>query len=414
MAVKNDILLSHSGKQHSYKLALSLQNLGRLAAFVTSSYYDPLRFPDKILSRFSKIDSLLRKRHEDGLSDKVKRFPFFELPEFILRALFGNNKLVSDAICRRDMLFDKFTAKTQIRNCRIFWGFQGSCLQTLKAARRKGIIAVLELATAHVTEAIEILKEEKARNPEWADSITNLYFPEWYLERLKKEPFLADFCVVASSFAKKTLESAGIRNRKILTLPLGVDTEKFTVKKRRKKHLFQVLFVGSVGQRKGVKYLLEAVKKLNTDKMKLKIIGPIIGSGRAFKNYRGLYEYLGLLRQDEIIKHMHESDCLVLPSLFEGFGRVIPEAMSTGMPVIGSTRTAAPDIIREGIDGFTVEPCDTDGLAAKLEWLATNNEKAITMGERAAERAREFSWGRHKDRLQEVLLAIKDIWQEMQ
>ncbi|MGB2705796.1 MAG: glycosyltransferase family 4 protein [Candidatus Omnitrophota bacterium] len=403
MNAKNDILLSHSGKQHSYKLALSLQNLGRLAAFITSSYYDPSRFPDRLFSRFGRMDSFLKKRHEGGLSDKVRRFPFFEVPELVLRAFFGNNRFVSDAVCLRDALFDRFVARTQIRDCGIFWGFQGSCLAGLKEARKRGIIAVAEFATAHVTGAVEILEEEKKRNPEWADSITNLYFPEWYLERLKEEPFSADFCVAASTFSKKTLENAGINSRKILVLPLGVNTERFTLKKRKIKWPFQVLFVGSVGQRKGIKYLLDAIKRLDTDKIRLKIIGPIIGTGSTFRNYSRACEYLGLLGQDEIIRHMHECDCLVLPSLFEGFGLVIPEAMATGMPVIASTHTAAPDIIQQGIDGFIIEPCDVNGLSDKIGYMAANRKKTISMGENARKKAEEFSWENHRRKLKEIL-----------
>ena len=281
----NDVLVSHSGKQHAYKHALSMQKIGHLARFVTSTYYDPLRFPDSFFSKFIKVDRILKKRYEPGLPGKVVRFPFFEFPELILRAVLGNSRISSNVVCVRDVLFDKFVAKTQIRDCRIFWGFQGSCLESLRAAKKRGIIAVTELATAHVTAAIKILSEEKKRNPAWADSISNLYFPEWYLNRLEKEPFVADYCVVASRFTRKTLEDVGVESSKILMLPLGVDLEKFEYKRRSTVGPFQILFVGGVGQRKGVKYLLDAVKRLNSSNAKLKVIGPIVGGGKAFKEY---------------------------------------------------------------------------------------------------------------------------------
>ncbi|NQU95343.1 MAG: glycosyltransferase family 4 protein [Candidatus Omnitrophica bacterium] len=408
MITKNDILVSHAGKQHSYKLAISLQNMGRLSRFATSSYYDPSRFPDTFFSRFTKLDKILKKRHEPGLSDKVRRFPFFEVPEIILRTLLGNKKISSDATCLRDMLFDRFVSKTQIYNSGIFWGFQGSCLESLKAAKRKGIIAIAEFATAHVTAAIRILEEERKRNPEWADSINNLCFPNWYLKRLKEEPFLADFCVAASEFSKKTLEDANVESKKILLLPLGASLEKFKFKKRKIKSNFQVLFVGSVGQRKGMKYLLEAIKMLRSNKVVTKIVGPIVGSGKAFRSYSNYYEYLGCLTQEEVLKVMHESDCLVLPSLLEGFGLVIPEAMASGMPVIATTHTAAPEIIREGRDGFILEPCDARGLAGKLDWLATHKEKSIEMGQDAREGSEKFSWKKHQERLKQILQVIED------
>lgn len=402
-----DILLSHSGKQHCYKLALSLDKLGRLGRLATSTYYDPVRFPDRIFLRFRQADSFLRKRHENGLSDKVARFPFFEIPELILRLLFGNSRIAQEAVCARDALFDKFVSATQMREWGIFWGFQGSCLESLKSARRKKILAIVEFATGHVEAAIDILEKERLKNPEWKDSINNLYFPDWYLKRLREEPFYADYCVVASEFSGKTLESAGVGKSKILRLPLGVDIDKFVFKKRAIKDKFRILFVGGIGQRKGIKYLLDAVKKLDSSNIILKIAGPVIGSGRAFRSYSGYYNYLGTLGTDQVIKAMHESDCLVLPSLFEGFGLVIPEAMATGMPVIASTSSAAPEIIREGIDGFLAEPADTDGLAAKLEWLLKNRKKAVKMGENARERVKAFSWDRHIERLKHLLEIVE-------
>lgn len=104
-----NILVSHSGKQHSYKLAISIQNLGRLNRFVTSAYYDPLRFPDSVFSRFKKLDQTLRKRYEPGLSGKVKRFPFFEAPELIFRGLFGNSIIVLNSKYNQLFLLIRFS-----------------------------------------------------------------------------------------------------------------------------------------------------------------------------------------------------------------------------------------------------------------------------------------------------------------
>jgi len=398
-----DILLSHAGRQHSYKVALSLQRIGRLDKFVTTGYYKPSRYPDRLLSGIKSIDKALRKRYEPGLEQKVVRLPFLEIPELLSRAIFGNSTLSSHAVCLRDSIFDSIVSKAYIKNCKAFWGFQGSCLESLNRARTKGIKAIAEFATAHVLAALSILGMEKENNPEWADSIGNLNFPGWYTERLKKEPFAADYCIAASTFTRKTLEEAGVEPEKILMLPLGADLTKFQFKEKRKKNNLQILFVGSVGQRKGIKYLIDAVKKINSAQVSLKVIGPIIGSGKAFKANSACYNYLGKLSQEDIVKNMHECDCLILPSLFEGFGLVIPEAMATGTPVIASTSSAGPDIIRPGIDGFLVEPCDTDDLAGKIEWLASNKDKVPEMGRAASQRAKEFSWDAYNIRLGSIL-----------
>jgi len=403
-----DVLMSHSGRQHSYRVALSMQKLGRLKRFITSMYYMPDRFPDMLITKFSRADRFMRKRHQEGLFlSKVRRFPFFELPELALRALTGNSGLTASAICARDAFFDRFVACRCIREGNIYWGFQGSCLESLRAAGRRGMVAIAEFATGHVPAAVRILNKERRKNPDWADSINNFDFPEWYINRLKSEPFAADRCVVASDFTADTLKEEGVPASKILRLPLGVDLDIFPPVKRKLEGPFQVLFVGSVGQRKGIKYLLDAVKKLRTANIVLKVIGPLIGSGRAFREYSRHYEYLGTLSQRDMAAHCARSHCLVLPSLFEGFGLVVPEAMATGMPVIATTHTAAPEIVREGVDGFVVEPSNADALAEKLEWMASNRAAADAMGRNASARAREYSWDMHARRLEGVLSGIQ-------
>jgi len=267
--------------------------------------------------------------------------------------------------------------------------------------------AVLELATGHAPAAERILGAERERHPQWADSISNAGFPAWYARRLDEEVGQADFCVAASSFTRATLIEAGVRDDRILMLPLGVDLDKFTFVRRRQDGPFQVLFVGSVGQRKGIKYLLEAYRRLKCPWLRLAVVGPVVGSGRAFREHARDVEYIGRADPDSVVRLMQRSHVLVLPSLFEGFGLVIVEAMATGMPVIASTHSAAPDIIRDGIDGYVLAPDDVDGLVSRIARLADDRGLAADMGEAAARRAMEFSWDRHAERLADICRTLE-------
>src|SRR5439155_14499390 len=123
--------------------------------------------------------------------------------------------------------------------------------------------------------------------------------------------------------------------------------------------------------------------------------------------YQGMFQCRGRLDPCEVVREMHKAHVLVLPSVFEGFGLVIPEAMATGMPVIASTHSIGPEIIREGRDGFVLAPNDVEGLAAKLDWLASHRDEACRMGREAAERAKTASWEAHAVRVAEIL---SEIW----
>jgi glycosyltransferase involved in cell wall biosynthesis len=110
--------------------------------------------------------------------------------------------------------------------------------------------------------------------------------------------------------------------------------------------------------------------------------------------------------QPDLVQVMHESHVMVLPSVLEGFGLVIPEAMATGLPVIASTHSAAPEIIRDGIDGFVLEPDDVDGLVRRLDELAADRDLCQRLSASAAGRAAEYSWERHEQRLGEIVSEI--------
>ncbi|NOZ10647.1 MAG: glycosyltransferase family 4 protein [Gammaproteobacteria bacterium] len=402
------VILSHSGKQHAYWLALALQQNSSLQRFYTSNYYKPDSWPDSLFAKHARVSQILQKRYQEGLcTSLVTRAPIFELPELIYRGVFGNNGITASLVEVRDIAFDAWISRKLKKNsAQVFWGFQGSCLRSLKAANSAGMLSVAEFATAHVDTAIRVLSEEAERHPEWADSIGNLKFFDWYRDRLREEPHHADYCVAASTYTRKSLEEVGITPESIINIPLGANLSRFHAQPRELNNTLRVLFVGCLSQRKGLKYLLQAVKAIKSHKLKLTLVGPRIGSGRGLDEYKGIFDEKGVLHGKALLDEYYSNDVLVLPSVFEGFGLVIIEAMATGIPVIGSTHTCAPDVIRDGCDGYVLEPDDVEGLVGKLEKLATNRSLVHELGMNASKRAQEYSWKQHAKRVALFLESI--------
>jgi glycosyltransferase involved in cell wall biosynthesis len=216
-------------------------------------------------------------------------------------------------------------------------------------------------------------------------------------------------CIAASEFTRQSLIEAGVPADRIKLLPLGADVSQFTPVERSTEGKFRILFVGGVGQRKGIKYLLEAYRRIRSNQTELVIAGPLNCSDAVLAPYRNEITLRGRLDQAAVVREMQSCHVLVLPSVFEGFGLVIPEAMATGMPVIASTHSVGPEMIREGIDGYVLAPDDVEGLAAKLDYLATHRQEAAEMGRQAAQRAQEFSWEKHAGRVAEL---IDEMWNE--
>src|SRR5690606_25984622 len=126
------VLVAHSGKQHAYRHALSLQSLGLLAGFVTSAYYKPSKFPDCLAALSPQLNRALARRRQDGLRDDlVHRRWRYEIPEVTARKLWGNGRRVDSYVFRRDESFDRWVARRFAARGEVFWGFQASCLHSL-------------------------------------------------------------------------------------------------------------------------------------------------------------------------------------------------------------------------------------------------------------------------------------------
>ncbi|MEN9213824.1 MAG: glycosyltransferase [Gloeomargarita sp. DG02_4_bins_56] len=156
-----------------------------------------------------------------------------------------------------------------------------------------------------------------------------------------------------------------------------------------------VIYVGVLIPRKGVHHLInafaQAVKSVPAGQ--LKIIGRPENRDYAQTlkaqvdqcNLQDKILFLPEMPQQELAYEMAQSTVLVLPSLSEGLGRVLVEAMATGTPVIGTKVGGIPDIIQEGLTGFLVPPEDEHILAQKIIYLLEHPEKVSAMGQRGRE-----------------------------
>jgi glycosyltransferase involved in cell wall biosynthesis len=105
------------------------------------------------------------------------------------------------------------------------------------------------------------------------------------------------------------------------------------------------------------------------------------------------HRWVRTLPHPQILEEMRAHDVLVFPSLFEGFGLVITEAMSQGTPVITTERTAGPDLITHGKDGWLIPAGSTEALIKQLEELIRNPEivRAVSINARQTAAARPWA-----------------------
>lgn len=245
-----------------------------------------------------------------------------------------------------------------------------------------------------------IFLEEISIHPESRVSLSQeheLQLSDNEFNRMAGESLHADHIIVASGFTKRTLTENGIGSEKIRIVPYGVNHDIFVERKeyKRNKDTLKVLFVGSLNQRKGLSYLASAIKRLQDKSCNIEFI--VTGRGIVDKELVLKYGLKNVVirlnvSREELVNIYQEADVFVFPSLCEGFGHVILEAMATGLPVIATENTAGPDIITDGYDGFIVPVCCVDTLVEKLDHLYHNPDVNCIMGKRAAETARKYTW----------------------
>jgi glycosyltransferase involved in cell wall biosynthesis len=170
-----------------------------------------------------------------------------------------------------------------------------------------------------------------------------------------------------------------------------------------------VLFMGTIEPRKNVGMLLDAYEGLLSRPAKsgrdgshegalpeLVLAGKATPAARAWLDrlehppLRGVVRHLGYVDADRRRSLYEGARLLVLPSLDEGFGLPVLEAMATGVPVVAANRGALPEVV--GGAGPLVDPGSPGDLAAAIETILTDDEFAAACASKGLARAREFQW----------------------
>ena len=186
----------------------------------------------------------------------------------------------------------------------------------------------------------------------------------------------------------------------------GVDTSLFSPSSRRDKlgttnrTSFTILFVGALGVTKGVRYLLESMPIILRERGDTRLV--IVGSGWLSDTFReqvrrmGLnrvVSFLGKMSHFELPRIYNESDVVVLPSLYEPFGKVLIEAMSCKRPVIATRVDGIPEVVLDGKTGLLVQPRDPEAVANAVLSLLSDDSLRHKMGSRGRRRVqRLFTW----------------------
>ena len=215
-------------------------------------------------------------------------------------------------------------------------------------------------------------------------SAAQRFFHNNLVRRFERRSFeAADAVVAVSEYTRRAVATAfqGVTPHVVMN---GIDTSYFTPVTRTRGEQLRILFVGNPTLRKGVDVLAPLMNRLG-DGFVLEYTAGLQGrDGLGIPNSVNL----GKLDRAEVLAAYRRADVFLFPTRLEGLPLSVLEAMSCGLPVVGSDLTSMPEAVEHGVTGL-LGALDPDWLEAQIRELATNDELRHRMGEAARQTAVE-------------------------
>ncbi|MEY3584396.1 MAG: hypothetical protein RJA48_1479 [Verrucomicrobiota bacterium] len=382
-----------AGPRDRYQSALALQENHALEALVTEAYFSKFWAETGLCGK--KFNHFAKARHHADIpaTKAVRSYGAFvrtlqarfdrrrDSPHFAIADRLLSEKAGQVALARRAPLIAySYYADAAFRM------MDGSGLPRVLFQvhpNGKHLREVFQREIEKVPEAKASLMEETEMSPLFTHN------DETYA--------MADAVICASSFTKHSLIVAGSKVPAHV-VGYGVDLDLFsarTVAPTAKP--LTVGFVGALSQRKGARYLLGALATLPKGAAKLIIYTRAAVDRDLIRGFESVdVEVRGGLSDAELAADMKRCDLVVLPSIAEGFGLVILEAMACGVPVLCTTSTGGADFIRHRENGLLIAPGSAEAIEQELVWSLTHRSELFQIGQAARVEAEKHTWAAYR------------------
>lgn len=223
------------------------------------------------------------------------------------------------------------------------------------------------------------------------------------------------FITVSESTKRKMIHYLGLDERSILVIPNGVDFDgirKIALGTRRDSN--RIVYVGRLIGYKGVEQVLRLVHELG--KNGLKVRADIVGDGPERVPLESLASKMGvtesvrfwgfLKRYEDVARIMSSGTVFVNPSIFEGFGLTLLEAMAAGTPVVAYDLEGYKEYARSGVNCLLAARYDFQEFLENVKSLILDPYIARGVSEAGIETAKEFSWKRMTERVRHTYSSV--------
>jgi glycosyltransferase involved in cell wall biosynthesis len=398
---------------HIQNIGRSLHEAGWLESFRTSGADHfkgrPGRALRRAMERAGMGGKMARRRIEGIPEDLIETEWFWESLRLAASRLklgiraedwvWEKGERSFDGRCAALMRSDRYDA---------FFGVEHGCEATLAACRAAGKRSVVAFSSPHHSFRKRWVDAEYEKFPELAtEDLRALSLLGRKRDALRdREAAAADFIHANSALTARSLVEAGFSSEKIITVPLGAPSALAGPPAPLGPGPLRFMYAGNVSVQKGAHYLLEAWKKAARPGAELHLYGRIQLPAAYVRRFDSGVFFHGPVTAAELGPAYARAAFLVFPTLCDGFGMVVLEAMAQGVPVITTPNAGAHGFIRPGENGFLVPPADTEALADTLSRCIAEGDSRPERRTAAWETARRWTWADFRAALGEKLAGV--------
>ena len=397
------VVVSHPEQQHSYRLATALKEAGFFEKYITTVYYKKKNltyWAARVLRGNQKKKA--QARHCKDLQD----YDVIQYNEFlgILKLFFMRYSITRRFYEKfREFTADRFAinvARYAMKNHVDAVVTYDTCSPVLFRILKKkapNIIRIMDMSAANLLYLKEIYDKDMNLAPSFSDQLRNARGIVWdkrSLSRVMEEINDTHYFLIPSGFVRRSLHYSGISDEQMLSIPYGVDVDKFSQKQYKDAihDPVEFIYVGGVTEHKGISYLLEAFKEIDEDKAHLTVLGSNSLPETIAKSYNGKIRFTGRILHDKVAELLKNADVFVFPSLGDSYSLAAMEAAACGLPLIVTENTGMSDLITEGEEGFVIPIQSAEAIKDKVMWFVNNKASISLMGEKARRMAERNTW----------------------
>jgi len=387
-----EVVISHPAQQHSFALACAMEEMNADYKYITTVYNKKGSITNRLTSLILKGDN--KKRSLSRCHPKIKDINVIQYYEFLglfllLLQRIDKSKLVCNALKRYiNKVYAKKLAKylisNNVRKVIVFDQYYYFLMKELKK-KNYNLEVILDMSAPAYSYMIEKYKKDIDK--------FNVNSTDTYLSYIGDQEIKnSNKYLVASIFTMQSLKSVdnNIEDNMMFKCVYGIDNVRSGIKVTQDS--INIIFIGRLTHRKGFHIFNELAGNNKNENINFMALGDIESCSLSEEKLSENIKLLGHKPKDQVIKILDSCDILILPSLSDGFGLVVLEAMSRGLVIFCSNSVGAADLVKNDVNGYRFSVSDYTSLTSVIDVIVRDSEKMDKLKRNSLKMAKDYTW----------------------